>query len=54
MGDSAHIYRLLDPAAVHELVEEHLRGEQNRRLLVWSLLNVDEWLTQMEQRGVQL
>jgi asparagine synthase (glutamine-hydrolysing) len=54
MGDNAHIYRLLDPAAVHELVEEHLRGEQNRRLLVWSLLNVDEWLAQMEQRGVQL
>jgi asparagine synthase (glutamine-hydrolysing) len=54
MGRDAHIYRLLDPEAVHGLVNEHLRGEQNRRLLVWSLLNVDEWLRQMEQHGVAL
>ena len=54
MGRDAHIYRLLDPDAVHRLVNEHLKGEQNRRLLVWSLLNVDEWLRQMEQHGAAL
>jgi asparagine synthase (glutamine-hydrolysing) len=41
----AAIYSVLDPDAVTPLVEEHLRGETNRRLLVWSLLNVDQYLS---------
>ncbi len=40
------IYDLLDRKAVTGLVEEHLRGEQNRRLLIWSLLNVEAWMRQ--------
>jgi asparagine synthase (glutamine-hydrolysing) len=28
------------------LVNEHLSGEQNRRLFIWSLLNVETWLAQ--------
>jgi len=39
----ANIYQFLDPAAVHGLVEEHLEGRQNRRLLIWSLLNLETW-----------
>lgn len=39
----ARIYEFLDRQAVLELVDEHLKGRQNRRLLVWSLLNVEAW-----------
>jgi asparagine synthase (glutamine-hydrolysing) len=42
----APIYDFLDYQATTGLVQEHLNGEQNRRLLVWSLLNVDEWARQ--------
>ncbi|WP_043702486.1 asparagine synthase (glutamine-hydrolyzing) [Tepidimonas taiwanensis] len=38
------IYEVLDRAAVAELIEEHLRGKQNRRLLIWSLLNIEAWM----------
>jgi asparagine synthase (glutamine-hydrolysing) len=37
------IYQFLDREAVQSLVGEHLAGQQNRRLLIWSLLNVEQW-----------
>lgn len=37
----ARIYDYLDYDAVHSLVDDHLSGRQNRRLLIWSLLNVE-------------
>lgn len=40
------IYEYLDRKAVHELVDDHLSGRQNRRLFIWSLLNVEQWLKQ--------
>lgn len=40
------IYDVLDYKATTDLVQEHLSGNQNRRLLIWSLLNVDEWMRQ--------
>lgn len=46
----ARIYDFLDRSAVGRLVEQHLNGEQNRRLLIWSLLNVEKCLTQSEFR----
>lgn len=45
LESDARIYGVLDRRAVRELVEQHLNGEQNRRLLIWSLLNVEAWLT---------
>jgi asparagine synthase (glutamine-hydrolysing) len=39
----ARIYEFLDREAVQDLVNEHLEGQQNRRLLIWSLLNVEQW-----------
>ncbi|MEE4357931.1 MAG: asparagine synthase (glutamine-hydrolyzing) [Desulfococcaceae bacterium] len=39
----AHIYNYLDCEAVQCLVSEHLSGKQNRRLLIWSLLNFEQW-----------
>ncbi len=29
---------------VRGLVDEHLAGQQNRRLFIWSLLSVEQWL----------
>lgn len=40
------IYNFLDEGSVHDLLNQHLDGSKNRRLLIWSLLNFDEWLTQ--------
>jgi asparagine synthase (glutamine-hydrolysing) len=44
MSRTARIYQYLDPDVTHELVNEHLNGEQNRRLFIWSLLSVEHWL----------
>lgn len=40
----AGIYDYLEREAVRELVQDHLDGRINRRLLVWSLLNVEWWI----------
>ena len=42
--DRARIYEILDQEAVQKLVDEHLEGKQNRRLFIWSLLNVEWWM----------
>ena len=47
LGKDARIYDVLDRSAVTELVGQHMRGEENRRLLIWSLLNVNEWMEQV-------
>jgi asparagine synthase (glutamine-hydrolysing) len=39
----ARIYEFLRPDTVGELVGEHLRGEKNRRLLIWSLISFEWW-----------
>lgn len=39
----AMIYDYLDRSAVQKLVLDHLEGRENRRLLIWSLLNVEQW-----------
>jgi asparagine synthase (glutamine-hydrolysing) len=44
MNGNARIYDWLDRGAVQGLVNEHLSGQKNRRLLVWSLLSVEEWI----------
>ena len=40
----ARIFDYLDRQTVHNLVNEHLDGRQNRRLLIWSLLSFEWWL----------
>lgn len=40
----ARIYEYLDHETVDGLIHEHLEGKQNRRLLIWSLLNVESLL----------
>lgn len=43
-NDHARIYDVLDREAVAFLINQHLKGNQNRRLLIWSLLNVEAWM----------
>jgi len=38
------LYEFLDRKIVTDLVNDHLEGKQNRRLLIWSLLNFEQWL----------
>jgi len=45
-GEKVRIYEYLDRKTVGRLVTEHLEGKQNRRLLIWSLLNVENWCEQ--------
>jgi len=44
LGPRARINEILDRETVHALVGEHLAGHENRRLLIWSLLNFEGWL----------
>lgn len=44
MNSNALIYKYLDSREVKLLVEEHLTGKSNRRLLIWSLLNFESIL----------
>ena len=44
LTDDARIYEVLDREAVTPLIEQHLKGEKNRRLLIWSLLNVETYI----------
>ena len=39
----AKIYDLLHQESLQSLIDEHMTGQQNRRLLIWSLLNVENW-----------
>jgi asparagine synthase (glutamine-hydrolysing) len=41
--DRARIYDFLAAAPVRALVQEHLEGRANRRLLIWSLLSLEQW-----------
>ena len=46
MNPQSQIYGFLDSSSIQSLVKEHLQGKQNRRLLIWSLLNMEEFLRQ--------
>ncbi|MBL8377362.1 MAG: asparagine synthase (glutamine-hydrolyzing) [Burkholderiales bacterium] len=44
-GD-ARIYSVLDRKVVRKLLDEHMSGTENRRLFIWSLLNLEHWMRQ--------
>lgn len=48
MNNNALLYQFLDKASVQSLVTQHLKGQENRRLLIWSLLNLETWLEQVD------
>jgi len=39
----ARIYDYLDAGVVQSLVSDHLNGTENRRLLIWSLLSLEQF-----------
>jgi asparagine synthase (glutamine-hydrolysing) len=43
LDKGARIYEFLEKDAVTGLVNEHLAGRVNRRLLIWSLLSFEGW-----------
>jgi asparagine synthase (glutamine-hydrolysing) len=51
MSNGARIYTYLDKEPVQEFVSEHLTGKHNRRLLIWSLLNVEQLLRNESYAG---
>ena len=44
LKDDAMIYSLLERNSIKGLVNEHLEGKVNRRLLIWSLINLEWWM----------
>lgn len=53
LNRDAHIYEFMERTAVSALIQEHLSGAKNNRLLIWSLLYVEQWLSLFEARCVQ-
>ena len=49
LSENARIYDYLQQDTISELVGEHLNGERNRRLLIWSLLSFEWWCRQFLQ-----
>ncbi|MCP4215988.1 MAG: hypothetical protein GY765_15145 [bacterium] len=39
-----HIYDYIQPEFAQKLINQHFSGEENRRLLIWSLINFEWWL----------
>lgn len=48
MNHNAAIYEFLDIQSTQELINQHLNGTENRRLLIWSLLNVETILPEFK------
>lgn len=46
--EKSKLFEYLDSKTVLSLVNEHIEGQQNRRLFIWSLLNVEEYLKQVQ------
>lgn len=43
-NDRANLWEFFDPKIIRGLVDEHMDGSANRRLLIWSLLNFEQLL----------
>ena len=41
------LFEYLDFSSIQHLFSEHISGKQNRRLLIWSLINVNEYLSEI-------
>jgi asparagine synthase (glutamine-hydrolysing) len=42
-NNKARIYDYLDRKTIESLINDHLSGKQNRRLLIWSLLSLEQF-----------
>ncbi|WP_102795709.1 asparagine synthase (glutamine-hydrolyzing) [Bowmanella denitrificans] len=46
IDNNTPLFEFLDKTVVSTLLDDHFSGKRNRRLLIWSLLNVSTWLEQ--------
>lgn len=46
MDKKAKIYHILNRKKVESMIEEHMNGRKNRRLLIWSLISFEYYLRQ--------
>ncbi len=44
LQSNARVNEIFDGLTMERLLGEHLSGNKNRRLLVWSLLNIEAWM----------
>ena len=44
LGKGVRLFEYLDQNEVKFLVNQHLQGKENRRLLIWSLLSLNSWI----------
>lgn len=42
-NNNNNVYKYLDKKTTQKLLNQHLNGKKNRRLIIWSLLNFQEW-----------
>jgi len=49
LNRNAKIYDYMDYDCANSLLKEHFTGKTNRRLLIWSLLNIEEWCGQFSR-----
>jgi asparagine synthase (glutamine-hydrolysing) len=45
------IYDYLAPDMACKMISDHFNGRENRRLLIWSLLSVEEWMNTNKAKG---
>lgn len=43
-NSNSKIYDYMDYKGIRDIVYKHFCGKENRRLLIWSLINFEEWL----------
>jgi asparagine synthase (glutamine-hydrolysing) len=48
LSGTTPLFDVLDREAVTTVLESHFTGKENRRLLVWGLLSLHEWLSQVQ------
>lgn len=44
LNNKNRLSAIFDPKIVQRFVNEHISGQKNRRLLIWSLLSLESWL----------
>lgn len=48
LGADSPLYDIFDGKVISEILDSHISGKENRRLLIWGFLNVHEWLNQVK------
>ncbi|MDB2698759.1 asparagine synthase (glutamine-hydrolyzing) [Candidatus Pelagibacter bacterium] len=49
LNDNSNIFKYLDKKTVQSLFYEHVNKSKNRRLFIWSILNLSSWIENYEE-----